>query len=368
VTGRDRLRPLDPVRSIKAKLAVVVVSGAVLTASLALVGVGVLGWRLRWSLLAATVLSLLVSQVLAHGMTSPLRQMTAAARDLARGRPAPQIRATSRDEVGELARAFTAMAAELAAADGQRRQLLANVSHELRTPVAALRAQLENLADGVRPADPAALQEVLEQVERLSDLLTDLLDLARADGGAVPLERTAVPVRPLLEDVVAQVGAARPGCRLQIRVDPPDLAADADPHRLRQVVTNLVDNAARHGTAQVEVAARDRDGGLELEVTDDGPGIPPDRWQTVFERFRGGTAELPVVRDRETGTARTGGTGSSDGTGGTGLGLAIARWATVLHGGTIAVVPADGPGCRIRVRIPAQDLHIASTDRPRSPA
>jgi len=116
--------------------------------------------------------SLVVTQVLARGMTAPMRQMTAAAREMAAGRRATAIRATSRDEVGELARAFTAMARDLETADVQRRELLANVGHELRTPVAALRAQLENLVDGVRRADPPALGEVLDQVQRLGSSLT----------------------------------------------------------------------------------------------------------------------------------------------------------------------------------------------------
>jgi signal transduction histidine kinase len=347
----EGLRPLDPIRSIKMKIALLLAVSGVLTGLLELYGVTVLGWRQRYSLAVAIVLSLAISQLIAHGMTAPLRQMTAAARELARGRPAPAVRSSSRDEVGELARAFTAMSRELATVDAQRRELLANVGHELRTPVAALRAQLENLADGVRPADPPALAEVLNQVERLGDLLADLLDLARAEGGAVPLERRPVPVRALVDEVVEQVQAIRPGRSIDVRVDPPELIADADPHRLGQVLTNLVDNATRHvdSGGRVEILAYARvGGGLVLQVTDDGPGIPRERWETVFERFRGGgTGEIAVLPDQ---AARAGADKSRDG--GTGLGLAIARWAVVLHGGTIAVVPVESTGCRIRVEIP----------------
>lgn len=379
VPGRGRLhrlwedlRPLDPIRSIKMKFVVLLAASGALTGLLQLYGVTVLGWRQRYSLAVAVLISLAVSQVLAHGMTAPLRQMTAAARLLARGLPASPVRTTSRDEVGDLARAFTTMSRELASVEAQRKELLANVGHELRTPVAALRAQLENLADGVRPADPPALAEVLGQVERLGDLLTDLLDLARAEGGAMPLERRPVAIRELVDGVVQQVGTARPGRVIEVRVEPPDLIADADPHRLRQVLTNLVDNATRHVSiaGRVEISARSgSDGGLVLQVTDDGPGIPRERWETVFERFRGGTGEIAVVpaeraaggADRANDTGSTRGSGGSGGAsdaignrdGGTGLGLAIARWAVVLHGGTIAVVPAAaGGGCRIRVDIP----------------
>jgi signal transduction histidine kinase len=328
------LRPLDPVRSIKAKLGLLVATSVIASTLFTWYALFVLGLPVRYTLPVVVAVCLVITQVLAHGMTSPLRQMTAAVRETAAGRPIPPVRATSRDEVGELARAFTAMAADLLTADQQRKDLMANVGHELRTPVAAVRAQLENLVDGVRDADPEALTELLDQVERLGELVDDLLDLARTEAGVTPLARRRVVVEPLLRDVAGQVDAARPG--RVIRVDAaPGLATDADPARLRQVVVNLVDNAARHSPAggQIDVVARPGtiDGGLILEVTDDGPGIPRDEWDAVFARFRRGA-----------------GTGSD---GGTGLGLAIARWAVALHGGGIAVVPSPR-GCRIRVTLP----------------
>jgi signal transduction histidine kinase len=345
----ENLRPLDPVRSIKMKLAVLVGASVVTASLMTWYGLLILRWSPRYSMPIAVALALVVTQVLARGMTSPLRQMTAAARAMAAGRPSPPVQATSRDEVGQLARAFTAMSQQLATADAQRRELLANVGHELRTPVAALRAQLENLADGVRPADPAALAEVLEQVERLGDLLTDLLDLARADAGAVPLERRPVGVAELVDGLVRQVAAVRPVPEIDVDVRPADLVADADPHRLGQVVTNLVDNAARHARSRVSVRAWAGDhGGLVVEVTDDGPGIPRERWDSVFERFRrGATGEIAILGGQAGAVAA-----DADALGGgTGLGLAIARWAVVLHGGRIAVVDSDG-GCRIRADIP----------------
>ncbi len=116
-----------------------------------------LGWRPRYTLPVAVLLALAVTQLLARGMTSPLRSMTAAARAMARGDYSRRVQATSRDEVGELARAFNRMAADLEAADRERRELVANVSHELRTPISALQAILENLVDGVAEPDPAHL-------------------------------------------------------------------------------------------------------------------------------------------------------------------------------------------------------------------
>src|SRR4029079_5086900 len=115
----------------------------------------------------AAAIALVIVQVLARGMTSPLREMAAAASAMARGDYGRRVTASARDEVGELARACNAMAAELADVDRMRRDLVANVSHELRTPIGALQALLENLVDGVEPADPAALRAALAQTERL---------------------------------------------------------------------------------------------------------------------------------------------------------------------------------------------------------
>jgi signal transduction histidine kinase len=336
-------RPLDRIGSIKVKLGLLVLGSSVAGVGTIWLFVARLGWPGRYAALLAVAASLVVTQVLARGMTSPLREMTAAVREMAAGRPAPPIRATSHDEVGELARAFTAMAAELAAVDRQRRDLLANVAHELRTPVAALRAQVENLADGVRAADPAALGEVLDQVETLGALVEDLLDLARAEAGVTPLELRRLALRPLALDVARAAAAARPGPRIDVRV-PDGLVVPADAHRLRQVLANLVDNAARHARpgGLVTVSAGHDGHEVLLEVSDDGPGIPPEQRERVFERFERGAADGRAVD------------------GGTGLGLAIARWAVTLHGGRIAVAPTT-TGCTIAVRLPER-LHERQED------
>ena len=127
-------------------------------------------------------LALAVTQLLAVGMTSPLREMTEATRRMARGDYRGRVRADSSDEIGELARAFNQMAAELATVDSEQRNLVATVSHELRTPLAALTATLENLADGVRPADAEHLGRAVDQAQRIGALVGDLLELSRRRG------------------------------------------------------------------------------------------------------------------------------------------------------------------------------------------
>jgi signal transduction histidine kinase len=328
------MRPLDRVGSIKLKLGILVGVSVVVAVSLTAIS-AYLGIRTGWTLPVVIVLALLVTQLLARGMTSPLREMTAAAQGMATGDYDRRVTATSNDEVGELARAFNTMAADLAAVDRQRRDLVANVSHELRTPVSALRAVLENLVDGVGQPDQATLQAALSQTERLSGLVTDLLDLSRVDAGIAPLARETVALQGFLDETVTEARLSRRPVTYVVHVDPADLTVHADRSRLHQLVANLLDNAGRHSPTggTVTVVARRAGDRTLLEVTDEGPGIAPDDRARVFERFT---------------------TGGADGTGGTGLGLAIARWVTQLHGGHIEVADSDrpGPGCRIRATLP----------------
>ena len=238
------------------------------------------------------MLGLVTSQVLAHGMTRPLREMTAAAHAMARGNYSLRVRATARDEVGQLAKAFNQMAADLDAADQQRRELIANVSHELRTPIAALRALLENVVDGVSDNNPGTMATALRQTERLSTLVAELLDLSRIDAGVTELRRAEFPVAPLLDEVVAEAEAARGDVRFAVEVTPPDAMVFADRGRLQQVVANLVDNAARHGPAggEVRVPCHGTGDELVIEVRDEGPGIAAADRERVFERFVRGSA------------------------------------------------------------------------------
>nr|WP_310376249.1 HAMP domain-containing sensor histidine kinase [Catenuloplanes atrovinosus] len=329
-------RPLDPVRSIKAKLSLALgLAGGV--------GLLVLWYSLEWIPLnvafiaSAVALALLTLQIAAHGATVPLREMTDAARHMARGDYTRRVHTNSRDEVGELAAAFNVMAADLAAADRQRRELIANVSHELRTPITALRGVLENIVDGVAEPEPETMRTALAQTERLGTLVAELLDLSRLDAGIVPMKRTEIALGDFLADVVAEARVNSPSVPISFETED-GLTLDGDPGRLHQLFANLLDNAARHsppgGTIRLR-AARDGDDIL-FSVADQGSGIPVEERERVFERFTRG--------ERATG-------------GGTGLGLAIARWVVQLHHGGIAVVdPGPGDtmtGAHVQVRLPA---------------
>ncbi len=327
-------RPLDPVRSIKIKIGLILLGG--LLAGMTWFTLW-LGWLPLWTSVTAIVVALGTLQLLAHGLTSPLREMTAAARAMAHGDYSRRVRATSRDEVGELAGAFNQMAADLAAADRQRRELIANVSHELRTPITALQGVLENIVDGVAEAEPQTMRTALAQTERLGRLVAELLDLSRLDAGVVPLTMAPIEVPAFLEQVVreATVNAEGAGHDVRFAVSAPDVVVAGDRERLHQVFANLLDNAARHSPpgGTVTVRAERTDDRLVVAVVDRGDGIPAAERGRVFERFTRGERAVD---------------------GGTGLGLAIARWVVQLHHGTIAVVdPADGrPGCHIHVTLP----------------
>jgi signal transduction histidine kinase len=333
----DRLpRPLDPFASFKVKMGLLVGGAITLAAFTFWIGAS---WQFRYALLAALATSLVFTQFVAHGMTSPLRQMTAAARAMARGDYSRRVRATSRDEIGQLATAFNQMAADLGAEDTYRRGLIANVSHELRTPIAALHAVLENVVDGVAAPDTETMRVALAQTERLGELVANLLDLSRLESGVVPLQYRNFLADEFLRDAVAHVAVSTEGVEVLVTASPPDLVAVADPARLRQVVVNLVDNAIRHSPigGQVSVLASLAEStGLRLEVSDEGPGIPPAERERVFQRFTRGATSA----------------------GGTGLGLAIARWAVELHGGTIEVMDAS-TGCRIGVTVPQTKEQLA---------
>lgn len=339
------VRPLSRMGSFKAKLGLIVAVSVTVAAALAWIGSRA-GLPALATIPVIVLVALVVTQLLARGMTSPLRQMTHAARAMARGDYSQPITTTSRDEVGQLAEAFTVMARDLEQTDRMRRDLVANVSHELRTPVAALRGQLENLVDGVTAPDPAALEVALTETERLSRLVDHLLDLSRLDAGVIRLDLQEIALTPFAHEVVdaaaLRAQAQHREVRWAVDVAPQDLTAVADPERIHQVIANLLDNASHHSPAggRIRLSARaGADGGVVLEVRDEGPGIAREDRERIFERFQRG--------------------GGADASGGTGLGLAIARWAVTLHGGTIEVSDDDTPAHRadgrssvIRVTLP----------------
>ncbi|WP_210443127.1 DUF4153 domain-containing protein [Nocardioides sp. SYSU D00065] len=329
---------LDAVSSLKVKLGLLVVVSVVAAVLLTLLGSAADVSPLL-VLPVSVALALGVTQLLAAGMVAPLRQMTEVSRAMARGDYSGRVRTSATDEVGQLAAAFNRMAEDLATVDRERRDLIATVSHELRTPLTAMTALLENLADGVVPADPEHLEAALGEAERLAGLVDDLLQLSRLEAGVVELDRQDVDLRALVRQSVAQLASAgRPGT-FDVAV-PGDLVVPGDPARLQQLLVNVLDNAGRHAPAgdPVRVSAGEGDAGWWLEVVDRGTGVAREDRERVFERF------------------------GTDGAGGTGLGLAVARWAAQLHGGSLRFLdPGPGDGARLRLEVPQRDTGTAAT-------
>lgn len=344
--------------SVKNKLGALVVVSVFITTGLLMIAVRT-ETELRFITVFSVIATLLITQFVAHSLTAPLDEMNTVARSISHGDYTRRVRgADRRDELGDLASTINRMADDLEAQDQQRKELVANVSHELRTPIAALRAVLENVVDGVSAADPETMRTALKQTERLGRLVETLLDLSRLDNGVVPLKARRFEVWPYLSGVLKEANMVsstrgsmasgsgshtRTDVHLHLDVTPPELTAHADPERIHQVVANLIDNAVKHSPPHGRVTVRARRGGypesLDLEVLDEGPGIPRSEWHRVFERFNRGSH---------------GGPGDSHGPGsdgGTGLGLAIARWAVDLHGGQIGVAES-ARGCRIQVTLP----------------
>jgi signal transduction histidine kinase len=193
----------------------------------------------------------------------------------------------------------------------------------------------------VEHPDPATLEVMLAQVERLGRLVDQLLDLSRLESGDVPLRIEKLPLQPLVDDLISEIDVALSGRTVVLRNDvPPDLPSiSADRERLHQVLFNLVDNAVRFTPAggSVTVSARRRNGSVEVAVSDTGSGIPPEHLPRLFERFY----RADPARGR--------------GEGGTGIGLAIARSVVEAHGGQIRAESEPGRGSVFTFDLPAAD-------------
>ena len=243
------------------------------------------------------------------------------------------------DELGRLAAVFNTMLGRLEASFTQMRRFAADVSHELRTPLTAIRSVGEVALRETR--SPASYQTVigsmLEDVDRLTHLTERLLLLSRADSGQIELSREPVDLCVLAEDVASQLEVLAEEKHQSMRIERDGPATcEGDAMVLRQAVLNLVDNAIKYTPegGRIVVRARETQGRATLEVSDTGPGIPPERRPGMFDRFDRG--------------------GRPDQAGGTGLGLAIAKWAVEANQGLLSYEEPDGHGSTFRMSFPVE--------------
>jgi signal transduction histidine kinase len=303
-----------------------------------------------WLFLAAgvlggTLLALLAGFAIANRAMGPIASLTALARQITTTRDPSEgmpVRAAD-DEIGELARTLDGMLEALDEARSEReraferqREFVADASHELRTPLTSVQANLELLQASLEGGeDRQAVDSALSSSRRMSRLVSDLLLLARADAG----RRTARTDLDLAKVAAGAYEEVVPisGRRL-IRTDTHDsVPVDGNPDELHRLALNLLENAVRHTpeASSVELRVR-RDGdSAVLEVSDDGPGVPRELREQVFERF-----------------VRGEGPADTSGGGGSGLGLAIVRAVAESHGGSVTVSDEPGGGARFTVKLP----------------
>ncbi len=239
------------------------------------------------------------------------------------------------DEIRRLGETLNDMLDRLRRSFERERRFVANASHELRSPVAVVKTELEGAlrAGDYGPQVGEALLAAVEECDHLSQLAEDLLVVARAADGQLPVRAETLEAASLLADVRERFSerAAQHGRPISIEA-PPDLTVWGDPLRLRQALGNLLDNALRHGDGAIMLAAHPADGGVELEVSDGGPGFESGIVEQAFERFSRGD--------------------EARGRSGTGLGLAIVRTVAEAHGGRAEIVH-EVSRATVRVSIPS---------------
>lgn len=307
--------------------------------------VAVIRRRVILAAILATAFAIVLGYALASVFTRRIRRLELAAERIAGGRFDEPIADAAPDELGQLARAFDRMRLQLATLDRARGEFIANASHELRTPLFSLSGFLELLSSDDVDADTREefLATMREQVARLTKLATDLLDLSRMDAGRLAVADETFDLAVVADLLVTEFGPrVRAGSHTIDLAAPGPVFAAGDEARVLQVGRILIENALIHtppGTA-ITLGVRGDGAAASLSVTDDGPGIPGEARQAVFERFY-----------------RLGGTVAS----GSGLGLAIARELAGLMGGRIEL--ESDPGATRFTLVLVSDLQTAAPVR-----
>ena len=299
-------------------------------------------------LLAGLTGALLLFSGLISSMRRPLEELVDAAGRLAGGDRSARVEVGGLAETATLGNAFNEMAEELEQEEVRRAELdrlkdefVLTASHELRSPLTSVQGFAELLMlerESLTPRQAETVEVILDNCRHLVRLLNDLLDLARSDAGRLSIRPQPTEVAPLVDDVVrtmrAQTEATSQSLTEQIQPGLPSIYVEPD--RIRQILVNLITNAHEYSPEGASIAVTARAAGAEVEiaVSDNGPGIPKEQLERIFERFTRGDAGL---------TQRVGGTG---------LGLAISKSLAEAHGGGIVAESTVGQGSTFRLRLP----------------
>jgi signal transduction histidine kinase len=297
---------------------------------------------------AAVAVALGASTVIARRLTRPVQHLADATARLAGGNLDQPVPVEGDDEIADLARRFNAMASALTEARRREQEFLANVSHELRTPITAIRGYAEAISDGAVRGDAGrreAVQVIRDEAARLERLVQDVIDLARVGEKDFTLRTASVDLAETLREAARVHSAAAKAGGVALSSDAPaPLPCITDAGRVRQILSNLIENALRvtPSGGSIRLSGRLDGGGVVIEVADTGPGISPDDLPHVFERayLHGASKGDRPVR--------------------TGLGLAIVRELATALGGRIDVTSEAGRGTTFRLRLStSRDAHVA---------
>ena len=287
--------------------------------------------------LSGVALAALLGWFVARTTLAPVRRLTATVRHIAETRDlGERIDERRRDELGSLARSFNSMLTvldetihKLDDSARMQRRLVADASHELRTPVTSVRTNIEILerVDELPAGERTRLiADVVEQLEELSALINDLIELAREDEHIDSREEVRLDI--LVAEAIERARRRAPQARFEISLDP--TLVNGVPSRLDRAVNNLLDNAVKFAGTEQPIEVRLHDG--ELEIRDHGPGIDADDLPHIFDRFFRGARSRALP--------------------GSGLGLAIVRQVAELHSGSVSIAAAPGGGTVVRMRVP----------------
>ena len=289
---------------------------------------------------AALAATALAGYWLARKALRPVERMTSNAREISIERLGERVAVPrAADELGRLAVTLNAMLDRLERGMREKHRLIADASHELRTPLAVMRAELDVSLRDAGLADDAreVLESAREEVDRMSRTVDNLLTLAQVDEGRLELLTTRVSLREVIDGAVRPLRPLAEARGVELRVEATEVEAQADPQRLHQAVTNLVENALKFTPRGGTVRVHDWRTGDEVgfTVSDDGPGIPAEARAHLFDRFY----RVDGARSRAVG--------------GSGLGLAICREIAVAHGGNVWVDSEEGRGSSFSLALPA---------------
>jgi len=297
-----------------------------------------IGLYFVWGGLIAAAIALILTFFLSRRILAPVKSLTSTARLLGQGDFSQRVDVKDRSELGELADTFNLMANNLERTERLRRDMIADAAHELRTPLSNIRGYLEAIRDGVVKPDADTIRSLDEEAVILSRLADDLQELSLAEAGEMKLncrtEDSTDLIRQAVDARTAQATAKGVSLSAELSGELPQIMVDS--HRISQVLRNLLENAIAHtpegGT--ISVTAAMKDDWLEISVTDNGEGIPPEDLPNVFERF------YRVDRSR------------TRATGGNGLGLTIAKRLVEVHGGKIEARSEPGKGSSFSFTVP----------------